>query len=188
MDFKRAEDGFRLLIGAVGDDPNRTGLRGTPERAARGLGELLGGYGQNDRSFYVTFECDNHSPILVKNIEFTSVCEHHFLPFHGLITIGYVPNGRVLGLSKFGRIVDCFARRLQIQENLVRDIGKSIVSNLGPSDLFVLSRAKHSCIACRGINRSRSEVIAMFTHGKYAHQSEYDLIRLALDTGDSLWP
>ncbi|MDR2777379.1 MAG: GTP cyclohydrolase I [Rickettsiales bacterium] len=178
MNLEKIEEGFRLFIEAVGDDLKRTGLIETPGRAARGFAELLGGYNQNDRDFYKTFECSNNSLVLLRDIEFTSVCEHHFLPFYGLISIGYIPDGRVLGLSKFSRIVDCFAKRLQIQENLVRDVGMSMVTNLKPAGLFVLSRAKHMCVACRGVNRGKLEVTTIFTHGKFADYSELDLLKL----------
>jgi GTP cyclohydrolase I len=184
MNLEKIEKGFALLIEGSGDDPERAGLAETPRRAARGLAALLEGYGQDDRSLYKTFSCDNDSLVLVRNIEFTSVCEHHLLPFYGLITIGYVPRGRILGLSKFCRIVDCFSRRLQIQENLVSDIGHSLLRNLGAPDLFVIARARHICMGCRGVNQRRAEVVTLFSRGKYADSGEADLLRLSSTGAD----
>ncbi|MDR1494807.1 MAG: GTP cyclohydrolase I [Rickettsiales bacterium] len=185
MNLDKIENGFRLLIEGTGDNPARTGLVETPKRAAQGLTALLEGYDQDDGSFYKTFECNNSDLVLVRDIEFASVCEHHFMPFYGLVTLGYIPSGRILGLSKFCRIVDCFSKRLQIQENLVRDIGNSIVEHLRPSDLFVLARAKHLCMTCRGVNKRKVNVTTLFTYGKYANSSEIDLLKLAGDGANS---
>jgi GTP cyclohydrolase I len=95
------------------------------------------------------------------------------------VTVGYIPDGRILGLSKFGRIVDCFSKRLQLQEKLTCDIGNSIVNNLRPKDLFVTTKATHCCMTCRGIMKSQAEAITIFTHGKFKNYSELDLMQLA---------
>ena len=164
-----------LFLSAIGEDINRSGLKETPARVARSWSELLDGYQQDDKKFYKLFDCDNNNLVIVKDIEFTSFCEHHLLPFQGLITIGYIPNGKVLGLSKFGRIVDCFAKRLQLQEKLVQDIGKSILNNLKPKELFVIAKATHSCMACRGIKKQKSSTVTCFIHGN--SYNELDLIK-----------
>jgi GTP cyclohydrolase I len=179
MDLDKIERAFGLLIEGIGDDPARAGLVETPRRAARGLAALLEGYGQDPRGFYRTFQSSSSGLVLVNDIEFASVCEHHIMPFYGVISIGYTPSGRVLGLSKFSRIVDCFSKRLQIQENLVRDIGNSIVENLRPRDLFVVAQARHLCMSCRGVSRRRATVATLFTYGKYENTAEADLLRLA---------
>ncbi len=176
FNLEELEKSTNIFLKAIGEDIKREGLIETPKRVAKSWAELLNGYNQNDKQFYKTFNCDNSNLIIIKNIEFTSFCEHHILPFQGLITIGYEPNGKVLGLSKFGRIVDCFAKRLQLQEKLVNDIGKSILENLKPKSLFVISKATHSCMACRGIKKQKSNTLTFFTYGK--KYNELDLIKL----------
>lgn len=153
-------------------------LKETPKRVAKAWLELLGGYKINDKSLYKTFPTDNNNLVIVKNIEFTSICEHHLLPFSGSISIGYIPNGRVLGLSKFARIVNCFARRLQLQEKLVKDIANSIQKNLNVKDLFVVAEAIHSCMACRGVNQKNSSTLTFFTSGKFENYKESEILML----------
>ncbi len=164
---------FIKIIGAEGED-----IIETPKRSANAWLELLNGYTQDDKLFYKTFKTDNKNLVIVKNIEFTSFCEHHLMPFQGVITMGYIPEGEVLGLSKFGRIVDCFAKRLQIQEKLTSEIGNSLIKNLKVKDIFVISRATHSCISCRGVRKQNAEAISFFTAGKFKNYNEFDLLKI----------
>jgi GTP cyclohydrolase I len=175
MNIEKIEKATTLLIEGIGENTEREGLLETPKRVAKAWSELLEGYTQDDKQFYKTFSCSNNNLIIVKDIEFTSYCEHHLMPFQGVITIGYIPNKKVLGISKFGRIVDCFAKRLQIQEKLVKDIGDSIFNNLQPLELFVIARATHSCMMCRGIKKEKSSTISIYKKGNF---NDFDLIKL----------
>jgi GTP cyclohydrolase I len=168
----------KILIRAFGENPEERRLAETPGRALRGWSELLSGYGCDDRKFYKIFEFSSDEFILVKNIEFTSICEHHLLPFHGRVTIGYTPNGKILGLSKFARVVDCFSKRLQLQEKLTEDISNSIVNNLRPKNLFTVIKATHCCMICRGVMKQRAEVLTLFTHGKFQEYDKLDIVKL----------
>ncbi|MDR2778389.1 MAG: GTP cyclohydrolase I [Rickettsiales bacterium] len=180
MNTKRLEKFIKILIRACGDNPEREGLSETPGRVLRGWSELVSGYACDDREFYKTFDFKGNGLVVVRGIEFTSLCEHHLLPFYGTATVGYVPGeGRVLGLSKFSRIVDCFSKRLQLQERLANDIANSIVNNLRPKDLFLVMRAVHCCMICRGIMKRNSEVFTIVTHGKFKYYNESDIIKLA---------
>lgn len=150
----------------------------TPKRVAKSWQEMLDGYNIDDKSLYKTFQADNNNLVIVKNIEFASICEHHLLPFTGTISIGYIPKNKVLGLSKFARIVDCFARRLQLQEKLVKNIADSIIANLNTDDLFIVAKSVHSCISCRGVNKSTSSVLSFFTIGKFKNYKENELLQI----------
>lgn len=158
---------------------NNEVLANTPRRVANAWLELLDGYNQNDADFYKTFEVkDNNNLIIIKAIDFVSVCEHHLMLFKGTVKIGYRPDNKVLGLSKFGRIVDCFSKRLQLQEKLTTDIGNSILQYLQPKDLFIVIEAEHSCMGCRGIKKQNAKTITLFTKGKFDNYNEIDLINL----------
>ena len=151
-------------------------IKNTPNRVVNSWIELLNGYNINETKLYKTFKSTNKNLVLIKNIEFTSICEHHLLPFSGSINIGYIPENKVLGLSKFSRIVDCFARRLQLQEKLVNEIGNSLINNLEIKDLFIMAQAVHSCVSCRGVNQKNSSTITFFMSGKFKNYKENELI------------
>ena len=153
-------------------------LKETPKRVAKSWMEMLDGYNIDDKTLYKTFPAANNNLVVVRDIEFASVCEHHLLPFTGLMAIGYIPNDRVLGLSKFARIVNCFARRLQLQEKLVEDIANSILSNLNTTDLFIVAKATHSCMACRGVNQRNSSTLTFFINGKFRNYRENEILEL----------
>ena len=150
----------------------------TPNRVVEAWLEMTGGYMVDDALLYKIFPSSAKNLVVVKNIEFSSICEHHLLPFSGVIHVGYVPNDGVLGLSKFARIVDCFSKRLQIQEKMVIEIGESIIKNLKPKDLFIIAIAKHSCMSCRGVEQSSSETISFFTYGKFKDYKEHELMSI----------
>ena len=151
-------DAYRNLLEAVGEDVDREGLRRTPVRAARALEFLTQGYRQDLDEIIndAVFASDASEIILVKDIELYSLCEHHLLPFIGRAHVAYLPNGKVIGLSKVARIVDVFARRLQIQENLTTQIAESLMNCLQPSGVAVVVEAKHLCMMMRGVEKQNS--------------------------------
>jgi GTP cyclohydrolase I len=152
------EQSFHEILGAVGEDPQREGLLKTPNRAARAFEFLTNGYRQ-DLSEIVNdaiFHTDASEIVLVKDIELYSMCEHHLLPFIGKAHVAYIPNGKVIGLSKVARIVDVFARRLQIQEQLTVQIADALMTTLHPGGVGVVIEAKHLCMMMRGVEKQNS--------------------------------
>jgi GTP cyclohydrolase I len=152
------ERSFRDLLEAVGEDPQRQGLLKTPNRAARAFEFLTNGYRQNldDVINDAIFDSDASEIILVKDIELYSMCEHHLLPFIGKAHVAYIPNGKVIGLSKVARIVDVFARRLQIQEHLTLQIADALMKTVRPTGVAVVIEAKHLCMMMRGVEKQNS--------------------------------
>ncbi|HZR05018.1 MAG TPA: GTP cyclohydrolase I FolE [Candidatus Udaeobacter sp.] len=157
-DLDRIANVYRELLQAIGEDIDREGLQRTPDRAARAMEFLTQGYRQNLDEIIngAVFESNASEIILVKDIELYSLCEHHLLPFIGRAHVAYLPNGKVIGLSKVARIVDVFARRLQIQENLTTQIAESLMSCLQPSGVAVVVEAKHLCMMMRGVEKQNS--------------------------------
>jgi len=151
-------DAYRDLLDAIGEDSRRQGLVKTPIRAARALEFLTQGYRQSVDEIInnAIFDSEASEIILVKDIELYSLCEHHLLPFIGRCHVAYIPNGKVIGLSKVARIVDVFARRLQIQENLTTQIAESLMDCLQPSGVAVVVEAKHLCMMMRGVEKQNS--------------------------------
>lgn len=153
--FASLEDLVKQVIVKVGEDPKRDGLKETPRRVAKAYQELLSGYTQDEKSVIKLFKNNGfHELVTVGNIEFYSLCEHHMLPFFGKVHIGYIPNGKILGLSKFARIVEIYSRRLQTQENLTKQIFDLISKNVSPKGLIVQVEAKHLCVSMRGIRNN----------------------------------
>ena len=152
------EEVYRNLLEAIGEDPERQGLQRTPIRAARALEFLTQGYRQNLDEIVneAIFDSDASEIILVKDIELYSLCEHHLLPFIGRAHVAYIPNGKVIGLSKVARIVDVFARRLQVQENLTTQIADALMNVLSPEGVAVVIEAKHLCMMMRGVEKQNS--------------------------------
>jgi GTP cyclohydrolase I len=157
-ELDRIANAYREVLDAVGEDLDREGLRRTPDRAARALEFLTQGYRQdlNEIINGAIFESNASEIILVKDIELYSMCEHHLLPFIGRAHVAYIPSGKVIGLSKVARIVDAFARRLQIQENLTTQIAESLMRCLEPSGVAVVVEAKHLCMMMRGVEKQNS--------------------------------
>jgi GTP cyclohydrolase I len=152
------EDSFRKILEAVGEDTEREGLLRTPNRAARAFEFITNGYRQNLDEVVngAIFSSDASEIILVKDIELYSMCEHHLLPFIGRAHVAYIPNGKVIGLSKVARIVDVFARRLQIQEQLTVQIADALMKTLHPTGVAVVVEAKHLCMMMRGVEKQNS--------------------------------
>jgi GTP cyclohydrolase I len=152
------EDLVRQLLVHLGEDPNREGLAGTPDRVARSFGFLTSGYRAdvdaviNDALFTV----DYSEMVIVKDIDFFSLCEHHLLPFFGKAHVAYIPREKVIGLSKIPRLVDVFARRLQVQERLTNEIAETIRQKINPLGVAVVMEATHLCMAMRGVEKQRS--------------------------------
>lgn len=135
----------------IGEDPTREGLKDTPQRVIQSLSQLTEGYKQSPEEILSTvFDEPYDEMVLVRGIEFWSLCEHHMLPFHGFASVGYIPNKRVVGLSKLARLIHCFAKRLQIQERLTKEIAGAIDSHLAPAGVGVIIEAEHTCMAMRG--------------------------------------
>jgi GTP cyclohydrolase IA len=154
----RMEETFRNLLEAIGEDPQREGLLQTPSRAARAFEFLTNGYRQDLDEIVnkAVFSSEASEIILVKDIELYSMCEHHLLPFIGRAHVAYIPNGKVIGLSKIARIVDVFARRLQIQEQLTVQIADALMKCLEPGGVGVVVEAKHLCMMMRGVEKQNS--------------------------------
>jgi len=149
---------FKKIIEAVGEDANREGLKNTPERASKAFEFLTQGYQLSIEKVVngALFESDNDEMIIVKDIELYSLCEHHLLPFIGRVHVAYTPKGKILGLSKVARIVDMFARRLQVQENLTKQIAEAVFKVTKASGVGVVIEAKHLCMMMRGVEKQNS--------------------------------
>ncbi|MGI8821604.1 MAG: GTP cyclohydrolase I FolE [Chthoniobacterales bacterium] len=156
--LERLTESFQTILEAVGEDPQRQGLAKTPGRAARAFEFLTQGYRQDLASIIneAIFDSDANEIVLVKDIELYSMCEHHLLPFIGKAHVAYIPDGKVIGLSKVARIVDVFARRLQIQEQLTTQIADALMDALHPKGVAVVIEAKHLCMMMRGVQKQNS--------------------------------
>lgn len=159
----------RQLITAIGDNPDREGVTKTPDRVVRSWKELYGGYACDPAKILgTTFRCPDYDEMVVlSDIEFYSTCEHHMIPFYGKAHIGYIPNKRVVGLSKLARLVDCFSRRLQIQEHLTDQIAQAITNTLKPKGVMVVLKAKHMCMCMRGVNKQQSIMTTSSISGEF---------------------
>ena len=152
------EKAFQNIITAIGEDLTRPGLADTPKRAAKAMEFLMRGYKQNIDEVInnALFPSSSEEMVIVKNIELYSMCEHHMLPFIGKCHVAYIPQGKVIGLSKIARIVDIFARRMQIQENLTKEIAETIVKKTGATGAAVIIEAQHMCMMMRGVEKQNS--------------------------------
>ncbi|WP_328944019.1 GTP cyclohydrolase I FolE [Streptomyces sp. NBC_01077] len=169
FDEKRAEAAVRELLIAVGEDPDREGLRETPARVARAYKELFAGLWQKPEDVLTTtFDLGHDEMVLVKDIELTSQCEHHLLPFHGVAHIGYIPaeSGKITGLSKLARLVDVFARRPQVQERLTTQIADSLMRILDARGAIVVIEAEHMCMALRGVRKPGAKTTTSAVRGQ----------------------
>lgn len=159
---------LKEILAYIGDDPSREGLLETPQRILRSWDKLYGGYKMKPQDVLKTFtEGSCEEMVVLKDIEFYSTCEHHLQPFFGTISIGYLPKGRVLGISKLARLVEVFARRLQIQEKLVAEIADSLMDTLKPHGVMVVCKAKHMCISSRGIEKHNAVMVTSAIRGAF---------------------
>lgn len=164
---------IRTILLAVGENPDREGLKKTPERVLKAFIEITEGCQQNPAEILSTTFSEVHydEMVILRDIAFCSTCEHHLLPFVGVATIGYLPNGRVVGLSKLSRITTCFAKRLQVQEQLTAQIAEALMEHLHPLGVGVILKAKHQCMACRGVVQPDAEMVTSSLLGVFKEQS-----------------
>lgn len=185
MDLNKVESIVKNLIVKIGEDPEREGLLRTPKRVAKAYEFLTSGYTRdidevlNNAIFNEKYD----EMVLVKNIDFYSLCEHHMLPFYGKIHIAYVPDGKIVGLSKIPRIVDVFARRLQVQERMTQQIADTLDKYLAPKGVAVVSEAYHMCMMMRGVEKQNSSATSSAMHGLFKEDARtrtefLDLIRM----------
>lgn len=160
---------IRELIEQIGEDPEREGLVKTPERAAEAWKFMTRGYRQQVKRVInnAVFESDAQHMVIVKDIEIYSLCEHHLLPFYGRCHIGYIPNGKVIGVSKLARVADMFARRLQLQERMTNQIAQALMDNLQPAGVGVVIEARHLCMMMRGVEKQNSFMITSAVMGSF---------------------
>ncbi len=166
------EDIYRELIHRFDHDPSRDGLLRTPERAAKAMDFLTQGYHQDPRQILndALFDVDYDEMVIVRDIEMFSLCEHHMLPFFGRVHIAYIPNGRVVGLSKLARLVDVYARRLQVQERMTRQIADAICEAINPQGVGVVIEARHLCMMMRGVEKQNSSTVTSAMLGVFQNQ------------------
>ena len=168
VDHARVQAAVRELLLAIGEDPDRDGLRDTPARVARSYEEIFAGLWQDPAALLATtFDLDHEELVLVKDIEVWSVCEHHLLPFTGVAHVAYIPSrkGRVTGLSKLARLVDVFARRPQVQERLTTQIADALVTHLHPRGALVVLECEHQCMTMRGVQKAGSRTVTSAVRG-----------------------
>lgn len=163
------EEHYEAILSAVGEDLSREGLLDTPKRAAKAMRFLTKGYQETLEQVVggALFESDNDEMVIVKDIELYSLCEHHILPIVGKVHVGYLPNGKVLGLSKVARIVEMFARRLQIQENMTRQIAEAVLQVTGAKGVGVVVEAQHFCMMMRGVEKQNSWTTTSMMLGRF---------------------
>ena len=169
FDFERAERAITELLRAVGEDPDRDGLRDTPARVARMYAEMFSGLGRDPAEVMTTsFDLAHDEMVLVRDIEVWSMCEHHLVPFFGVAHVGYIPgrDGQITGLSKLARLVDLFSHRPQVQERLTTQIADSMVSYLSPRGVIVVLECEHLCMAMRGVKKPGSRTITSAVRGQ----------------------
>nr|WP_241966134.1 GTP cyclohydrolase I FolE [Staphylococcus hominis] len=172
-DVKEVMTGIENLITLAGDDVNRDGLRETPFRVVKAYMEYTEGYRENpNEHLRKTFDVDHNELVIVRDIEFNSLCEHHFAPFYGRVHIGYIPNEKVTGLSKFGRMVDGYAKRFQVQEHLTTQIADVINDELDPLAVMVVIEARHMCMCGRGIRKGTSSTTTSAVRGQFKESAQ----------------
>lgn len=158
-DEDKAMEYVTALLLHIGEDPNRAGLKDTPKRVLKSFDTLYGGYAVDPASLFTVFDEPCDEMVILREIEFSSMCEHHMLPFVGHATIGYIPNGKVVGISKLARLLECFARRLQIQERICQQVTAALMEHLQPLGAACVLEAQHMCMTCRGVNKQHSSMV-----------------------------
>jgi GTP cyclohydrolase IA len=173
FDYDRIERAVREILYAIGEDPDREGLQRTPERFANAYAEMFAGLKEDPRTHLrVTFDEGHKEMVVLREIPFASMCEHHLMPFTGKAHVGYIPQGRVVGLSKLARLVEGFARRPQVQERLTSEIADAIMEELAPDGCGVVIEAVHTCMTIRGIKKSGATMITSAVRGGFKRRPE----------------
>ena len=177
----------RRMLGELGENPERNGLLKTPERVEKSLRWLTRGYGLSvhDAIGDAVFDEDHHNMVLVKDIEMYSMCEHHLLPFFGKVHVAYIPNGKIVGLSKLPRVVEVFARRLQVQERLTEQIARALMEVLQPQGVGVVIEAAHLCMMMRGVEKQNSKTVTSAMKGVFLDDigTREEFLRLVFHAG-----
>ncbi len=173
MSIENISGHYRQILELLGEDPQREGLLKTPERAAKAMGFITQGYQQDPMQILSSalFEEDHSEMVIVKDIELYSMCEHHLLPFFGRAHVAYIPNGKIVGLSKIARVVDVFARRFQVQERLTTQVRDCIQEALNPLGVAVVIEARHLCMMMRGVEKQNSVTTTSAFKGEFEKQS-----------------
>ena len=166
---------FQELLLLIGEDPNRSGLKNTAVRAANSWLFLTSGYTVKPKDIInnALFDCSNDEMVIIKDIELFSICEHHLLPFIGKCYVGYIPNGKIVGLSKIARIIDIYARRLQVQENLTQQIADALMKTISAKGVIVVIEAMHLCMMMRGVRKNSALTKTLATTGLFKEDSNY---------------
>lgn len=175
VDAKKIEEGVRLILEGIGEDPEREGLLETPARVARMYEEVFAGLTEDPaRHFETTFDEHHEGMVLVRDIPFYSMCEHHLVPFFGKAHVAYIPaaDGRVCGLSKLARLVEAFARRPQVQERLTTQIADTLIEQLDPQGVIVVMEAEHMCMSMRGVKKPGSHTVTSAVRGVFAGSTD----------------
>ncbi|MEZ4524266.1 MAG: GTP cyclohydrolase I FolE [Thermomicrobiales bacterium] len=174
MDLERIEAAVREILTAMGEDPDREGLRDTPDRVARMYAEVFASVNKNidDEDLKVTFSQEQREMVVLRDIPFASFCEHHLLPFTGVAHVGYIPNGQVIGLSKLARLVEFHARRPQIQERMTSEIADSLMGLIDPDGVAVVVEATHTCMTVRGVQKLGATMVTSAIRGGFLRRPE----------------
>lgn len=185
VDKEKVERAVRMIIEAIGEDPNREGLLETPKRVARMYEEIFQGLDQDPRDYFATIFGEDHEElVLVKDIPFYSMCEHHLVPFYGMAHVGYIPRGgRVTGLSKLARAVEAVAKRPQLQERITSTIADAIVETLDPHGVIVVIEAEHMCMTMRGVKKPGAKTVTSAVRGIFAKDASARAEALSLIKG-----
>ncbi len=184
MDLKKIEKLYTEILKEIGEDPNREGLAKTPERIAKSFEKIFGGYNKEPSETLTLFDGENYDEMIIcKNIDFYSTCEHHLQAFFGKVSIGYIPNKKIIGISKLARIVEIFSRRLQNQERLTMQIANTLNMLLKPKGVGVVMNAKHLCMMSRGVEKQNASMITSSCTGifKQKAKTRSEFLRLILE-------
>lgn len=177
VDQTKIKEAVRLLLEGIGEDVDREGLRETPDRIARMYGEIFAGMDENAGEHLTkTFAVASNEIVLVKNITFYSICEHHLMPFYGKAHIAYLPDGKVVGLSKLARTVEVYARRPQIQEQMTIQIVEAVMEHLKPQGAIVMLEAEHLCMTMRGVEKPGSRTMTLASRGCFQEEPKWQAL------------
>lgn len=173
IDQEKIREAVKLLLQGIGEDTEREGLLETPDRIARMYGEICGGMEEDVSAILSkTFAAENAEMVLERDIVFYSMCEHHMLPFFGKVHIAYIPDGKIVGLSKLARCVEAYARRLQLQERMTGQIAEAVMEHLAPKGVMVVTEAEHMCMTMRGIKKPGSKTVTCAMRGIFEGNAE----------------